>query len=59
MSQKNVQENGPKQLYKWAEEDPDIKQASSFLKFCKDDNHEATEMVTYAQFLTFKEKFES
>jgi hypothetical protein len=59
MSQKNLQENGPKQLYKWAEEGLAINQVSNFLKFCKNDNHEATEMVTYAQFLTFKEKFES
>ena len=59
MSQKIVQENGSKQLYKWAEEGLAINQISNFLKFCKQENHEATEMVRYAQFLTLKEQFES
>ena len=59
MSQKIVQENGSKQLYKWAEEGLAINQISNFLKFCKDDDHEATEIVTYADFLTLIEKFES
>lgn len=58
MSQKKLQENGPKQLYKWAEEGLAINQVSNFLKFCKNDNHEATEMVTYAEFLILKAKFE-
>jgi len=51
-----------KSLRDWAEEGLMFDEVQRFLKFCKDDDkevHKATEIVSYTEFLTLKERFEA
>ena len=51
-----------KPLYEWAEGLNEGKgEVSRFLDFCKHDEeiHEATDVITYSEFLVLKERFEA
>ena len=50
-----------KQLIEWAEGTffESQGQVSQFLKTCKDEGREPTEVVSYTEFLVLKEKFEA
>lgn len=51
-------QNEMKQLNEWAKENL-TNQASRFLQYCKEEGHEATDVISYSQFLILQEKFES
>ena len=48
-----------KQLYEWAEEQMFADDVPQFLGFCKQSFYEATDVISYTEFLTLKEKFEA
>ena len=48
-----------KALYEWAEEALFFDDVPQFLQFCRQDMYEPTEVVSYSEFLTLKEKFEA
>ena len=48
-----------KTLREWAEEGLLFDQLPDFLSFCGEENHKATDVVSYVEFLTLKEKFEA
>ena len=49
-----------KTLREWAEEGLLFDKQPSFLDFCsREEGYKATDVVSYAQFLIFKEKFEA
>ena len=48
-----------KSLCEWAEEQLFSDEVSRFLQFCRGECHEATDVISYTEFLTLKEKFES
>ena len=58
MGRKNRTEE-MKLLYEWAEESLFVDEVTRFLHFCKDEGKEATDILSYVEFLTLKEKFES
>ena len=48
-----------KALYEWAEEALFFDDVPQFLGFCKQAFYEATDVISYTEFLTLKEKFEA
>ena len=49
-----------KQLYEWAEDQLFSDEVQRFLQYCRGtEGKEATDVVSYTEFLTLKEKFES
>ena len=48
-----------KTLREWGEEGLLFDQLPKFLSFCGQEDRKATDVVSYAEFLTLKEKFEA
>jgi len=56
---KNVNGDLQKSVYEWAEELLFSDDLPQFLSFCKQAFYEATDVISYTEFLTLKEKFEA
>ena len=61
MTKKTKVELGDQQksVYEWAEELLFSDDVPQFLGFCKQVFYEATDVISYTEFLTLKEKFEA
>jgi hypothetical protein len=61
MTKKTKVELGDQQksVYEWAEESLFSDDVPQFLGFCKQAFYEATDVISYTEFLTLKEKFEA